>query len=43
MERCIVCNELAYTEDEICEDCERVLELDLTIDLAFELRAIGLN
>lgn len=41
MERCEICDAITFLTDDICEDCERVFILDLTIDITFELRAIG--
>lgn len=46
--RCIICDTLTlpgltFLEDDMCDDCARIIQLDLTIDLNFELEHIGIE
>jgi len=41
---CDMCLELFEAlNDDLCVDCQRVLALDLTLDITYEFRAMGLE
>jgi len=41
MERCDICDQLAFCEDNICDECEIMLAIDVAIEFDYNIEHLA--